>query len=290
MVATNGSTVANGSAVLDNAKDALRLAQTHRAEAETRHLEALAKSVDAERNRAEAAHEAALGVLEAERRKAQAEADEAEIETQVARIAHEHSKITMARARREEDDELAQNRHHYVYELTDIPVVGGTIPAISDYAVNQLIEQLGKWHRQAGVERPGFEIILNTGGGDVNAGFALIDYVRWLREQGHEVTIRVLGMAASMGAIVLQSADRRIMGRNSVMMLHEASFGASGTYAQVKSSVELAEIYHERMFDILAERSEGKMSRRAIKDAFKKKTWWMPAQEALNKGFVDELA
>lgn len=63
-------------------------------------------------------------------------------------------------------------------------------------------------------------IIMNNPGGDVNHGLAIYDAIRACRSH---VTVKVFGHAMSMGSIILQAADERIMSENSSQMIHYGS-------------------------------------------------------------------
>lgn len=63
-------------------------------------------------------------------------------------------------------------------------------------------------------------IIMNNLGGDHTHGMAIFDSIKICR---NHVTVRVFGHAMSMGAIILQAADDRLMSCNSTMMLHYGS-------------------------------------------------------------------
>lgn len=65
-------------------------------------------------------------------------------------------------------------------------------------------------------------IIMNNVGGDVNHGLAIFDAIKACRSH---VTIQVFGHAMSMGSIILQAADERIMSPNSSQMIHYGSVG-----------------------------------------------------------------
>jgi ATP-dependent Clp protease protease subunit len=67
-------------------------------------------------------------------------------------------------------------------------------------------------------------IIMNNIGGDVNHGLAIYDAIRACRSH---VTIKVYGHAMSMGSIILQAADVRIMSEMSSQMIHYGSLGVS---------------------------------------------------------------
>jgi ATP-dependent Clp protease protease subunit len=63
-------------------------------------------------------------------------------------------------------------------------------------------------------------IILNNPGGDINHGLAVYDAIRACR---NHVKIVVYGHAMSMGSIILQAGDERIMSPNSSQMIHYGS-------------------------------------------------------------------
>lgn len=60
-------------------------------------------------------------------------------------------------------------------------------------------------------------IILNNYGGDVNHGLAIYDAIKGCRNR---TVCKVYGMAMSMGGIILQAADVRLVAPNAVFMLH----------------------------------------------------------------------
>jgi len=68
-------------------------------------------------------------------------------------------------------------------------------------------------------------IIMNNIGGDVNHGLAIYDAI--ISCKSH-VTIKVFGNAASMGSVILQAADERIMSPNSIQMIHYGYLGLDG--------------------------------------------------------------
>lgn len=60
-------------------------------------------------------------------------------------------------------------------------------------------------------------IIMNNPGGDVNHGLAIYDAIKSCRSH---VTVKVFGYAMSMGSVILQAADNRVMSPNAVQMIH----------------------------------------------------------------------
>lgn len=71
-------------------------------------------------------------------------------------------------------------------------------------------------------------IIMNNPGGDWYHGMAIYDTIK--HSKSH-CTIKVYGHAMSMGSIILQAADVRIMMPNSRFMIH---YGYNGSYGHAK--------------------------------------------------------
>jgi ATP-dependent Clp endopeptidase proteolytic subunit ClpP len=195
-----------------------------------------------------------------EARKASAEADEAEL-----------SRDRDAEKRRAE---LARNYNHLVYAFEG---------AVSGQSAKSCVDQLVHWHRT----RPGeaIEIIFNSPGGSVVDGFALWDVLRDIRAKGHTITTVSYGMAASMAGILLQAGDVRVMGKESWLMLHEISFGASGKIGDIEDTVGWADKIQKRVADIFAERST--LTAKQILNRIKRKDLWLSSDEALKLGLID---
>ncbi len=137
--------------------------------------------------------------------------------------------------------------------------------------------------------QPGADILLriNSGGGSVIAGFALFDLIQELRRDGHKVTTRSFGMAASMGGVLLQAGDVRQATRHSHMLVHEGSLSFNGTVGAVEDTIKFSNTLRSQCLDILSERST--LSRDEIATKWERKDWWLTADTMLAAGFVDEV-
>lgn len=69
------------------------------------------------------------------------------------------------------------------------------------------------------------KIIMNNLGGNWTDGMAIYDAIK---ASPCHVTIEVMGQAMSMGSIILQAADERIMHPNATMMIHDGQDGYVG--------------------------------------------------------------
>lgn len=67
-------------------------------------------------------------------------------------------------------------------------------------------------------------ILMNNLGGDFVHGFAIYDAIK---EKRNHITIKVYGYCMSMGTLILQAADERILAPNSQFMVHYGSVAMS---------------------------------------------------------------
>lgn len=88
-------------------------------------------------------------------------------------------------------------------------------------------------------------IIMNNIGGDEYHGMAIYDAIQTCK---NHVTIKVYGHAMSMGSIILQAADHRMMSKNSRIMIH---YGTFGIHDHCKSSYKWSD--EGKKFDIMME-------------------------------------
>ena len=147
------------------------------------------------------------------------------------------------------------------------------------------IDSLGQWHRE-NPDRP-IELVFNSPGGGVMDGLALFDYIHEIRNAGTRVDTVVLGLAASMAAVLLQAGERRVLGRHAYTMIHEISSTAIGSMSELKDTTKFTEQLQDRLLDILAERAT--ISRDEIQEKWERKDWWLSSEEAVELGFADEI-
>lgn len=147
------------------------------------------------------------------------------------------------------------------------------------------IEELGTWSRRD--PECDITVVFNSPGGSVWEGLALYDFLRDLRNRGHKVVTKSIGMAASMGGILLQAGDERVISKHGFVLIHEISQGMIGKMSELEDSIKLSERLQDKLLNILSERST--MTKTQIKRAWKRKDYWIDAEEALRLQFVDRI-
>jgi ATP-dependent Clp protease, protease subunit len=136
-------------------------------------------------------------------------------------------------------------------------------------------------------EDPDKEIMLyiNSPGGVVYSGLAIYDTMQFMRSP---VSTTCLGMAASMGAVLLTAGTkgRRLSLPNARIMIHQPSGGARGQATDIE--IMAKEIRHLKtvLTDIIAD-TTGKNRDQVVKDIDRDN--YMSAAEAREYGLIDEV-
>jgi len=134
-------------------------------------------------------------------------------------------------------------------------------------------------------ERLPIHLILNTYGGSVYDGLALIGAIE-LSET--PIIVTCLGSAMSMGLFILSSGHYRRAHHLSTIMYHQLSMGSWDTLEGIAKDMQEGKRLEEVCDNLLFKRTKLKMK---DLENFKnrKADWYMSAQEALKYGIIDEI-
>lgn len=130
-------------------------------------------------------------------------------------------------------------------------------------------------------------IYLNTPGGSVFDGNALVSAIRELRKAGHKVTIHGVGMVMSYGAVLLQAADERILDKDVVFMIHALNAPVAGALESIQDQAKMLQEVQDRLLDALLERAT--ISRTKLKQLTRRKELFLSAADAKKMGFCDRV-
>lgn len=130
-------------------------------------------------------------------------------------------------------------------------------------------------------------IILNSGGGDVYPGIAIIDTINSLKEQNIEVKIETRGLCASLAMFILITGSQRLSSQFTGFLIHEIYGGLEGTISELKSD----QIEYVRLENMLNEYlySNTKITKEILKKKTLGKSWWLSAKEALEFKIIDKI-
>jgi len=135
------------------------------------------------------------------------------------------------------------------------------------------------------LEKKDITLHVDTPGGSVKSGLSIVDVMDYISSD--IVTINT-GMAASMGSILLGAGTKgkRFTLRNSRVMLHQVSTGASGHIHDVQLAIKEGVKYNDLLFKMLGEYTN-KDPKQVMADA--DRDLWMDAEEAVAYGIVDSI-
>lgn len=136
-------------------------------------------------------------------------------------------------------------------------------------------------------ENPDKEIHLyiNSPGGSISAGMAIYDTMQFIKP---DVSTLCIGMAASMGAFLLQAGakDKRFVLPNSTVMIHQPLGGFRGQATDIEIHAKYILSLRERLYALMAHhtgRTIEEIARDSERDNF------LNATEAVAYGLVDKV-
>lgn len=154
---------------------------------------------------------------------------------------------------------------------------------INDMTANLVVAQLLFLES----ENPDKEIHLyiNSPGGSISAGMAIYDTMQFIKP---EVSTLCIGMAASMGAFLLQAGakGKRFVLPNSSVMIHQPLGGFQGQATDIEIHARYILSLRERLYALMAQhtgRNVEEIARDSERDKF------LNAAEAVDYGLVDKV-
>lgn len=132
---------------------------------------------------------------------------------------------------------------------------------------------------------PGNQITvrINSPGGDVFAALAMYNI---LRASGKEITTEVVGVAASCASLIFLSGDKRLMPKNTMLMVHNPWTFTGGNAAELREMADTLDKVGNSVASSYQARTG--MDAEALKAMLAKDTW-LTADEALASGFATEV-
>jgi ATP-dependent Clp protease protease subunit len=154
---------------------------------------------------------------------------------------------------------------------------------VNDHTANLIVAQLLFLES----ENPDKDIhfYINSPGGSISAGMAIYDTMQFIKPQ---VSTLCIGMAASMGAFLLQAGEKgkRFALPNSTVMIHQPLGGFRGQASDIEIHAKYILSLRERLYKLMSQhtgRSVEEIARDSERDNF------LSAQEAMEYGLIDQV-
>lgn len=165
----------------------------------------------------------------------------------------------------------------------------GGQPYDEDFVTSQTVAQLIKnLHILEHTENAPISIILNTVGGSWEDGIGVYDLIRSLNSH---VTIIGIGKVYSMGGIILQAADKRVLTENTYIMLHDGYESYDGDPKNIERWIEVSKAVRLKMYDIFWQKMKIKNKNLRLKDveAICAIDTILNSEESVKLGLADEI-
>ena len=129
------------------------------------------------------------------------------------------------------------------------------------------------------------DLFIDSPGGDVDAGFAIFDMIRFVKAP---VRIVGMGLVASAAALILLAVpkERRLGLPNSHYLIHQPLSGIRGVATEIEIHARELEKTRERINAIIAAET-GQSAERVAKDT--DRDYWMNSEEAVAYGLISRI-
>ena len=129
------------------------------------------------------------------------------------------------------------------------------------------------------------KVFIDSPGGDADAGFAILDMMRFVKP---EIKMIGMGLVASAGAIILLAASKenRYALPNSRYLIHQPMAGFRGVGTEIEIHAKEIDLMKKKM-NILISDETGKPFSEVEKHT--DRDYWMGAEEALEYGLVGHI-
>ncbi len=154
---------------------------------------------------------------------------------------------------------------------------------VNDHTANLVIAQL-LFLANEDPKKP-IHFYINSPGGSVSAGLAIYDTMQFIKPPVHTYCV---GMAASMGAVILLSGEKgkRFALPNSRVMIHQPWGGTHGQASDIE--IQAREILKtKKLLNNLIAKHTGKKLEQVEKET--DRDFWLSADEAKKYGIVDDV-
>lgn len=151
----------------------------------------------------------------------------------------------------------------------------------------EIIHYIIKWNRDdrdiPEMDRKPIRLLFDSQGGDLDAQAAICSAIELSKTPVIGVAV---GLVASAASLIYLSCHVRLAFKSSYFILHKGSAALSGDYENIISSIEDYKKEINKMISFIIEKS--KYTKEEVEEHINK-DWYVRAQEALEKGMVDEI-
>lgn len=155
---------------------------------------------------------------------------------------------------------------------------------VDDDIIESVVLPLERMDKDPNVKH--INILMNTPGGDIYSGFAVVSALEHLQTP---TTLRIVGMAASMGALIAMAKNpnlKVVCDKFSVGLIHSGNQYMEGTTHAVRDTYKFSERYEQRIKDYILSHTKIDEDMYA---KIERQEFWLDSEDMLKYGIVDEI-
>ena len=164
----------------------------------------------------------------------------------------------------------------------------------AETATISVFDEIGMWGVTAAdfardlkaIPQNNIVVEINSPGGSVFDGLAIYNMLRGAAQAGKTVTTKCVALAASIASIIFMAGTKRQIADNAFVMVHNPWTKAAGNAEELRGTADLLDKIGESLVSTYVARTG--LSEDEVRALLSTDTW-MSAEEALAKGFVDEI-
>jgi len=190
----------------------------------------------------------------------------------------EHTALPRLGDEEEKEEKGYDQLIHRILKTRNILLSGEINKSLAERIIRQLILL-----EDAGDES--IKLFIDSPGGDADAGFAILDMIRFVRPQIYTIG---MGLVASAGAIILLAASKenRLSLPNSHYLIHQPMSGIRGVATEIEIHAKELDRIRTKINKLIADET-GQTIKKVEKDT--DRDFWMNAEEALKYGLVTRI-
>lgn len=131
--------------------------------------------------------------------------------------------------------------------------------------------------------KPTIELHLQSSGGSLMIAFSIIDTINRLKSH---VNTYVEGGVSSAGTLITCAGDRRFIGKNSYMLIHQLQAAMEGKFSEMADTMENSKKFMEHIHKYYEDRTNLKGE---VLEEMLRRDVWLDAESCLEYGLVDEI-
>lgn len=170
--------------------------------------------------------------------------------------------------------------HIFFYNGVDFETALNLNKTMQDTAIKLIILA-----RTNGFDKPVMHLHINSGGGYIVAGTAIMDTILRLKKD-IDIHTYVEGRAASAATFISLVGTKRLITPNSLMLIHQLSGGSWGKYNEMLDDHQNNELMMDMIKNFYAEYTKVSMDK--IDEILSHDLYW-DAKKCLEFGLVDEI-